>query len=80
MGKKGTDWLDLGTGTGVIPRGLAQYGANIIGTDIAENQIEEAKILSRNFENISYEVSPAENINFTSKCINKLHNNERFTN
>ncbi|MFQ9514765.1 MAG: class I SAM-dependent methyltransferase [Eubacterium sp.] len=64
IGKEGTEWLDLGTGTGVIPRGLAQYGANIIGTDIAENQIEEAKLLSKEFENISYEVCSAEDLNF----------------
>lgn len=72
VGKKGTDWLDLGTGTGVIPRGLAQYGANIIGTDIAKNQIEEARILSRNFENISYEVSSAENINFADNSFDVI--------
>lgn len=33
----------MGTGTGVIPRGMAQYGANIIATDISHNQINEAK-------------------------------------
>lgn len=30
VGKAGSVWLDLGTGTGVIPRGLADNGANIL--------------------------------------------------
>lgn len=72
IGKEGTDWLDLGTGTGVIPRGLAQYGADIIGTDISEKQIEEAKILSKDFENISYEVSSAENMNFADNSFDVI--------
>ena len=29
VGMKNSVWLDLGTRTGVIPRGLAEYGANI---------------------------------------------------
>ena len=31
IGKANSVWLDLGTGTGAIPRGLADHGANIIG-------------------------------------------------
>lgn len=38
--------LDLGTGTGVLPRKLAPYGASFYGTDIAPAQIEQAKRLS----------------------------------
>lgn len=63
VGKAGTKWLDLGTGTGVIPRGLAAYGANIIATDISAEQIEQAKILSDDFDNIVYKVCSAEEIN-----------------
>ena len=44
----------MGTGTGVIPRGMAQYGANIIATDISHNQINEAIELSKGMENIKY--------------------------
>ncbi|MBR3863043.1 MAG: class I SAM-dependent methyltransferase, partial [Clostridia bacterium] len=38
--------LDLGTGTGVLPRNLYRYGAKWVGTDISKNQIEQAKKLS----------------------------------
>lgn len=43
---KGQKVLDIGTGTGVLPRNMYKYGAEFIGTDIAENQIEEAKRLA----------------------------------
>lgn len=34
--------LDLGTGTGVLPRNMYHYGADWTGADISENQIAEA--------------------------------------
>ena len=55
--------LDIGTGTGVLPRNMQQYGAKWIGTDISDNQIAQAKILSKNM-NIEYRVSSAENLDF----------------
>lgn len=64
VGKENTNWLDLGTGTGVIPRGMAKYGANIIATDISENQIKEAIELSKGIDNIKYEAVSAENIDY----------------
>lgn len=39
--------LDLGTGTGVLPRNLYPYGASFTGTDPAENQIAQARALAR---------------------------------
>ena len=33
--------LDMGTGTGVLPRNMYRYGAKWTGTDISVNQIEE---------------------------------------
>ena len=62
VGVQGSRWLDLGTGTGVIPRGLAKYGADIVATDISEQQIAEAVELSRDYSNIRYEVTASENI------------------
>lgn len=64
IGLKGSNWLDLGTGTGVIPRGMAKYGADIIAIDISEKQIEVAKEMSTDIKNIQYKVVSAENINF----------------
>ena len=34
--------LDLGTGTGVLPRNMYGYGAEWTGTDISPEQIEQA--------------------------------------
>lgn len=39
--------LDLGTGTGVLPRNMYRYGAEWTGTDISPEQIEQAKRLSK---------------------------------
>lgn len=55
--------LDLGTGTGVIPRNMYSYGAKWTGIDISENQIKQAKILSKNLD-IDYFSMSAEKIDF----------------
>lgn len=60
---RGQNVLDIGTGTGVIPRNMYHYGAKWTGTDISKNQIEQARLLSKNMD-ITYYVSPAEDINF----------------
>lgn len=44
---KGQKVLDVGTGTGVLPRHLYEYGADFVCADISENQIEAAKILAK---------------------------------
>ncbi|MBQ8409725.1 MAG: class I SAM-dependent methyltransferase [Clostridia bacterium] len=44
---KGQRVLDLGTGTGVLPRNMYRYGAEWTGTDISENQIAQAERLAR---------------------------------
>lgn len=59
----GQSVLDLGTGTGVLPRNMYQYGAKWTGTDSSENQIEHAKILSTGMD-IDYYARPAERIDF----------------
>ena len=62
---KGQQVLDLGTGTGVLPRNLYRFGADFVGADISENQILEAKRLSREAEmNITYIVASAESVDF----------------
>lgn len=52
--------LDLGTGTGVIPRNMRQYGAKWTGIDISENQIAQAKRLSDGMDIDYYAVSAEE--------------------
>ncbi|MBQ4464549.1 MAG: methyltransferase domain-containing protein [Oscillospiraceae bacterium] len=61
--RAGSRVLDLGTGTGVLPRHLARYGAEWVGTDISENQIEQAKRLSAEAGlSIAYLAVPAEKL------------------
>ena len=57
----GTAWLDIGTGTGVLPKHLYNENARIIGVDISEEQIKFAKSFAKENElNIEYCVCPAE--------------------
>lgn len=55
--------LDVGTGTGVLPRNMYRYSAKWTGIDISANQIEQARILSKNMD-IEYYTQSTENINF----------------
>ncbi len=59
IGQKGQNVLDLGTGTGVLPRAMAKYGAHFTGADISKNQIKQAILLSQGLD-INYIVNPAE--------------------
>ena len=57
--------LDLGTGTGVVPRDMYKYGADWTGTDISPEQIEQAKKLAENRNmNIAFQTVSAEQICF----------------
>ncbi len=59
----GQSVLDLGTGTGVLPRNMYRFGAKWTGTDISENQIAEARKLSQGMD-IEYHVAAAEQTDF----------------
>ncbi len=72
VGKHGSFWLDLGTGTGVIPRGLADNGANIIGVDISEEQIKQAEKLSNNYKNIQYKACAVEDLEFADNSFDVI--------
>ena len=63
IGLPGQHVLDLGTGTGVLPRAMQGGGARFTGADISPEQIAQARILSRGMD-IEYILSPAEEINF----------------
>ncbi|MDR0532238.1 MAG: class I SAM-dependent methyltransferase [Oscillospiraceae bacterium] len=63
IGLPGQHVLDLGTGTGVLPRAMAPAGARFTGVDISVEQIEQARALSAGLP-IAYLVRPAEEIDF----------------
>lgn len=63
LGIKGQHILDLGTGTGVLPRNMYRFGAEWVGTDISENQILQAKKLSEESNmKIQYQTIATEDI------------------
>ena len=70
---KGQRVLDIGTGTGVLPRNMYKYGAKFTGIDIAPNQIEQAKLLAElGGMDIEFMASPAEEINFPAETFDAV--------
>lgn len=63
--------LDLGTGTGVLPRNMYPYGAKWTGTDISDNQIAQARRLSKGMD-IQYVVCAAEEIDFPDQSFDVI--------
>lgn len=70
---QGQKVLDLGTGTGVLPRNLYSFGASFVGADISENQIKMARELSEQASmDIEYVISSAEEVNFSSNSFDVI--------
>lgn len=65
IGVSGQKVLDIGTGTGVIPRNMYRYGAHFTAADISENQIEQARRLANdNGMDIRFLCCPTEKLDF----------------
>jgi SAM-dependent methyltransferase len=61
IGTPGQKILDLATGTGTLARTFAASGAEVVGVDIAEGQIESAKQLAANQNlKIDFHIASAE--------------------
>ena len=67
----GQNVLDIGTGTGVIPRNMLRFGAKWTGTDISPEQIEQARLLSQGTD-IEYLAVAAEELSFPDNSFNRL--------
>lgn len=67
LGIAGQYCLDLGTGTGVLPRAMYSYGANWVGVDMTAEQITFAKSLAaKGNMQIDFRVAPAEHTDLPS--------------
>ena len=70
--------LDIGTGTGVLPRNLYKYGGKFVGVDISQNQIDQAKSLAKSQDmNINFLCVSAEDINFPSESFDVVWHTHR---
>ena len=70
---KGQDVLDIGTGTGVLPRNMFRYGANWTGTDISPEQIAQAVRLSQEAGmEIVYRAVPTEELDFPDESFDVI--------
>ena len=69
----GQNCLDLGTGTGVLPRNMYRFGADWIGTDVSPEQIDQAKRLSESAGMaIEYRAVSAEQIDFPKESFDVI--------
>ena len=65
--------LDLGTGTGVLPRNMYKYGAEWTGTDISPEQIEQARILATASKmKIDFQAVPTEQLEFPARSFDVI--------
>ena len=69
--KEGQRILDVGTGTGVLPRSLYPYGGVWSGADISAEQIQQAKRLSAGM-NIDYYTVATEDIDFPAESFDVI--------
>ena len=76
---KGQRVLDIGTGTGVLPRNLYSYGAEWTGIDISPEQIFEAKKLADAAGmKIGFQAVPAEEICFPDETFDVITASQCF--
>ncbi len=68
---EGQNILDIGTGTGVLPRNMYCYGGKWSGTDISEEQIRQARMLSVGMD-INYYPIATEDIDFPSELFDVI--------
>ncbi len=69
----GTSWLDLGTGTGILPQNMYNENAFITGVDIAEEQISFARRKAEeNGWRINYIVASADSTNLPDRSFDTI--------
>lgn len=56
--------LDIGTGPGILPINMANYGGNFIGVDKSGEMIIQAKMLAGNIPNVKFVQADAHNLPF----------------
>ena len=77
---RGQNILDIGTGTGVLPRNLYKYGGKFVGIDVSANQIEQAKLLAKQSGmDIKFECVCAEDIDFAPNTFDVVTACQCFT-
>ncbi len=69
----GTAWLDLGTGTGILPQNLYNKNARITGVDVSKDQIRYARMnAEKHGWDIDYIVAPAEETGLPDKSFDSI--------
>ena len=72
IGRAGQRILDLGTGTGVVPRGMAGFGASWTGLDASRDQIEAARQRTTDMPNIDWSIGTAEETGLPNRAFDAV--------
>lgn len=74
IGKEGQRFLDLGSGTAVLPMNMYHTAAHFTATDISENQLACGKTLAeeRGMSDISFKVCSAEDTGFVDNSFDAV--------
>ncbi|MCA9562777.1 MAG: methyltransferase domain-containing protein, partial [Myxococcales bacterium] len=67
IGFQGQRVVDLGTGTGLLARGLAERGCDVVGVDRSESMISEARESNAGVQSLAFRVAPAEETGLESE-------------
>jgi ubiquinone/menaquinone biosynthesis C-methylase UbiE len=69
VGEAGQSVVDLGTGTGTLARGFARRGCRVLGVDIADRLLEQARALdaAEGLE-VEYRIARAERTGLPERC------------
>ncbi|MDA1077367.1 MAG: class I SAM-dependent methyltransferase, partial [Proteobacteria bacterium] len=77
VGLPGQRVLDLGTGTGLVARRLARDGCQVSGIDIAQGQIDMARVAARREDlQIDFSVASAEAVPFEASTFDVVTANQ----
>lgn len=69
----GTSWLDIGTGTGILPKNLYNQNSEIYGVDISQEQIKYAKLEAEKLGlKICYKACSAEESGFADNSFDTI--------
>lgn len=72
MIKRGIKVLEIGCGTGVFTKKIAETGADIVAIDISSDLINSAKKKLQGYPNVSFYVSDVENLNLKENIFDSV--------
>ena len=71
--------LDVGCSNGVITQFISRYGGHVIGIDVDESAVQNAKINNKDTKNLSFQVASGTNLPFKNTSFNIVVCNQVYS-